>query len=178
MYFLEFDELNKDSIFVIQVPFHVNINTNISGEMGENDDYIPNQSQEDLVDYCLKSLLDPLVKFIGNDPMMKIDEEEYDYDATYITVSCSSENVESCVDKLKAKCRELDGSRFEDEEEFDLSDEKEAPWEDAWDYRYDMHYTRDIPFRDEDDAYDYYHAIFSVEVTFEYDKRNLEIYRK
>lgn len=172
MYFLEFDEMNKEGEYCIQCPLTVDIRIYSSGD---NEDHIPYDERTELVSSCLKSLLDPLIKMIGDDPDMKIVEQEYMYEDTWVIVSCPADKVDSCVEKLKSKCKELDGSFEEDEEEFEL--DLDEPYVQNFDPRYG-YYETSYHWGDEDERYNYYHATLEVKVTFEYNENYLEIYRK
>ena len=174
MYFLEFDEMNNQGTYCIGVPLYVDYDYHVSNDNG---DYIDQEDWDAMVTSCVKELLDPLVKFIGDDPDMKIYDEGYDGSDSYIVVSCSADKVNSCVDKLTAKCKELNGSFIEDKQEFDL--DRDEPYVQGFDpsswYGY---YERPYRWIDDDERYEYYHATLRVKVTFEYDKRYLEIYRE
>ena len=174
MYFLEFDEMNKQGTCFITAPLYVDVDYSVSND---NEDYIEWKDQKALIDSCVKDLLDPLVKFISDDPDMKIDEEEYDGDGSYIIVACSADKVDSCVDKLVNKCQELNGTYVEDEQEFDL--DKDEPYIQDFDPNSWYGYVeRAYRWTDEDERYEYYHATLEVKVTFEYEKKYLEIYRE
>lgn len=174
MYFLEFEEMNHQGKCFITAPVYVDVETHVSND---HEDHIDWKDQEELMNACVKDLLDPLVKFIGDDPDMEIDEEEYNGDGSYITVSCSSDKVDSCVDKLVKKCQELDGTSTGDEEEFEL--DRDEPYVQDFDPNSWYGYV-ERPYRwsSEDEIYEYYHATLEVNVTFKYNEKYLEIYRE